>query len=243
MSSQLKDARRRMFLAASAVGIGTLAHAADKTESDQSVANALFEDNGVPYIGITEDGPLYPPGDIPWLSDLTAATRGSEARAIGQTLYLFGRILDRGGRPLENATMEIWQTDHNGTYLHPRGWDQDKLDPNFGYFAKVRTNDEGFYFFKTIRPRWHALFGALPRAAHIHMKMRHLDHGVLTTEAYFQNASHAEIAPTDKVFLNRPGWVRNRIVLEEQAPGKFPHLDVTFEGDAICCNYDLAFLL
>jgi hypothetical protein len=52
-----------------------------------------------------------------------------------------------------------------------------------------------------------------------------------------------QIAPTDKVFLSRPGWVRDRIVLEEQAPGKFPHLDVTFEDAAICCNYDLAFLL
>jgi hypothetical protein len=74
-------------------------------------------------------------------------------------------------------------------------------------------------------------------------KMRYLDHGVLTTEAYFQNASHEQIAPTDKVFLGRPGWVRDRIVLEEQAPAKFPHLDVTFEDAAICCNYDLAFLL
>ncbi|MFT5351897.1 MAG: protocatechuate 3,4-dioxygenase beta subunit, partial [Gammaproteobacteria bacterium] len=199
--------------------------------------------------GMTEDGPLYPPEEIPWLHDLT--TMGSNgARAKGTTLYLFGTILSRQGRPLNNATVEIWHTDINGNYRHPRGWGQDQLDPNFAYFGKVRTNEEGFYLFKTIRPRWYHLSGLpgsehkdLPRAAHIHVKMRHRDHGVLTTEAYFDNASHAEIAPKDLVFLSRPKRVREQILLTENAAKDYRHLDVEFEAKAICCRYDLAFLL
>ena len=66
---------------------------------------------------------------------------------------------------------------------------------------------------------------------------------MLTTEAYFQNASHEEIAPKDRVFLSRPKWVRDRIVLAEQSPEEFQDLNIGFDNDAICCKYDLAFLL
>ena len=141
-----------------------------------------------------------------------------------------------------NATVEIWQTDFNGNYRHPRGWGQDQLDPHFGYFGKVKTDARGFYFFKTIRSRWYSLFGAR-RAAHIHIKMRHLEHGVLTTEAYFDNASHHEIAPKDRVFLSRPKWVRDRILVPEGSPTKYRDLGFAFEENSICCRYDLGFLL
>ncbi len=241
-------ARRRVLLsaigAAGALGFARHPRSAVAAEAEGSVVQDLFDPNntGIPYIGLTEDGPLYPPGGIDWLSDLTSDNDGGR-RAQGQTLYLFGRILDRRGFPLKDASVEIWQTDFNGNYRHPRGWNQDQLDLNFGYFGKVRTNGDGFYLFKTIRPRWYTLFGQLPRAAHIHMKMRHIEHGVLTTEAYFQNASHEEIAPKDRVFLSRPKWVRDRIVLAEQSPEEFQDLNIGFDNDAICCKYDLAFLL
>ena len=235
---------RRLFLqrlagAGAAVSLTGTAQAQNK---DKGRLASILPDNGVPYIGITEDGPLYPPGNIEFVNDLTR-TRTCGSAAEGQVLYLFGTIMDRKGQALPNAEVEIWQTDHHGRYLHPRGWEQDQLDPNFGYFGKVRTDENGFYWFKTVRPRWYMLFGKMKRAAHIHMKMRHLEHGVLTTEAYFANAAHEEVAPTDKVFLSRPGWVREKIVLEEGSPANFAGLDMEFEADAICCRYDLAFLL
>ena len=108
----------------------------------------------------------------------------------------------------------------------------------------------GFYMFKTIRPRWYFLTGlpgsdhrGIPRAAHIHIKIRHRDHGVLTTEAYFDNASHAEVAPKDLVFLSRPKRVRDIILLSENKAADYPNLDVEFDTGAICCRYDMAFLL
>lgn len=213
-----------------------------------SLPGILHADEKIPYIGMTEDGPLYPPQEIPWLNDLT--TNGAGGVAQGIKLYLFGSILTRTGRPLKNATVEIWQTDFNGVYLHPRGWDQDNLDPNFAYFAKTKTNEHGFYMFKTIRPRWYYLKGfpdtplkGIPRAAHVHMKIRHREHGVVTTEAYFDNESHEEISPIDRVFLSRPKHVRDVILLTENKPADFRHLDVDFDKDAICCRYDMAFLL
>jgi len=73
--------------------------------------------------------------------------------------------------------------------------------------------------------------------------MRHIDHGVLTTEAYFDNASHEEIAPTDLAFLSRPKYVRDRILLSENSALDYSDLGFEFEEDAICCRYVLAFLL
>lgn len=246
-NSQSRKFSRRQIISsalttAGLLGIGPLSHVANAAEENPSILKELFgADSKIPYIGLTEDGPLYPPGGIDWLGDLTRARNGSQ-QAQGQILYLFGHVLDSKGTPLSNASVEIWQTDFNGNYLHPRGWSQDELDPNFGYFGKVRTNADGFYLFKTIRPRWYSLFGT-PRAAHIHLKMRHMDHGVLTTETYFENASHEEIAPKDRVFLSRPKWVRDRIVLPEESPDKYRDLNVEFEPGALCCKYDLAFLL
>ena len=212
-------------------------------------ADAVHSNGEIPFIGLTEDGPLYPPVEIPWDDDLTrSGSTGGVAQ--GTTLYLFGRILSRQGSPVKNTVVEIWQTDFNGNYLHPKAWSQDELDPNFGYFGKVRTNAEGFYLFKTIRPRWYLLKGlpgtpegGLPRAAHIHMKMKHIEHGVQTTEAYFDNTSHEEIAPIDEVFLSRPKSIRDRILLAENSPNDYRELGFEFEDDAICCRYDLAFLL
>ena len=255
MAEQDNMIPRRRFIRSIAHTAGGLAGLAALPASAQSSAGGPGEDQPgtagtleLPYIGMTEDGPLYPPVEIPWNSDLTTTGNGGKAR--GRVLYLFGVIYSRNGRPLENATVEIWHTDYNGNYKHPRGWGQDKLDPNFGYFARVRTNSEGFYLFRTIRPRWYELQGLpgtghsiIPRAAHIHMKMRHESHGVLTTEAYFDNQSHAEVAPRDRVFLSRPRAVRDRIVLAENSPKDYASMGLELEQDAICCRYDLAFLL
>ena len=236
---------RRRFILSTVAATGAISLPsqliANNEKDGKSLTETIFNDDSIPYIGMTEDGPLYPPEGIPWLNDLTDVTKSGK-RAKGETLYLFGRILDKKGTPLPNASVEIWQTDFNGNYKHPRGWGQNKLDPNFGYFGKVRTNSEGFYLFKTIRPRWYSLFG-FPRAAHIHLKMRHKDHGVLTTETYFENTSHEEIAPKDQVFLSRSKWVRDRIVLPEDSPDQFRSLGIEFEKGSICCQYDLAFIL
>ena len=255
MKKYITPITRRNFLGKTAgtAGMLTLAGLSTKiamAESDTTKNDDfIYGKEDIPFIGMTEDGPLYPPMEIPWVSDLTTKGIGND-RAKGITLYLFGRILSRQGQPLENAVVEIWHTDIKGNYKHPRGWGQDDLDPNFGYFGKVRTNKEGYYFFKTIRPRWYFLSGlpgsdhkGIPRAAHIHIKMRHIDHGVLTTEAYFDNASHEEIAPTDLVFLSRPKYVRDRILLSENSAKDYSDLGFEFEEDAICCRYDLAFLL
>src|ERR671914_476837 len=56
-------------------------------------------------------GPFYPvtfPSDAD--NDLVIL-RGSEARAEGTVTHVMGRVLGLDGRPIQGATVEIWQCD------------------------------------------------------------------------------------------------------------------------------------
>ena len=190
-------------------------------------------------IVMTDDGPLYPPTAIPWLSDLTQLP-GRSGRPEGQLLYLFGRIRDHQCRPVSGASVEIWQADNSGNYKHPRGGPANQLDLNFGYFGRVRTGEDGSYLFKTIVPSAYSL-GDIRRAAHIHLKMRSLTHGVLTTEMYFEGDEDERIRSIDPVFSSRRKETRHRLIVPTENPEAYPDLKLDFEKDAVCCQYDLAF--
>lgn len=234
---------RRQFINVTAASSGLYAMTGlpnlvlGETPQDVGLRNAPRRDKaGVPYIGMTDEGPFYPPVEIPWLKDFTAVGSG---KPDGEIMYLFGRILDSSGRPIEAATVEIWHADNGGRYRHPRAPEQDSLDPNFGYFGKVKTARDGTYLFKTIVPRWYNLLD-IRRANHVHLKMRHKEHGVLTTQMYFEGKDQDAIREQDRVFKAHPE--RERLIVPKENPEKYAELDMQFEEDAVCCKYDLAFL-
>jgi protocatechuate 3,4-dioxygenase beta subunit len=156
----------------------------------------------------TEDGPLYPPEPIPRRADLT-----NGGKAKGELLILMGVIHDHRRTPVSGAIVEIWQSDNNGYYDHPRArgsdaldeyWkiERSDLDPNFSYFGSVETDTNGVYWFQTIIPLSYRVFG-FDRAAHIHMKVRSINHGVLTTEVYFPGDDEKANRDGDRVFQSR----------------------------------------
>src|SRR6478609_3390130 len=72
------------------------------------------------------EGPFYPdklPLDTD--NDLIVINDGLTP-AVGTITYLSGKILDAKGNPIRNATVEIWQCDHGGAYLHSRTGNADK---------------------------------------------------------------------------------------------------------------------
>jgi len=195
----------------------------------------------VPYVTLTEDGPAYPPAEIPWLSDFTAVG-GKGNLPEGQLVYLFGQILDAKGRPIPGSVVEIWQADTHGTYKHPTWPGQKNLDPNFGYFGKVKTGQDGSYMFKTIIPRPYTILG-ITRAPHIHLKMKHANHGVLTTSLYFEGKEDDQIREKDVVWQSAPKPTRDHLIMARQSPKKFADLNIAFEENAVCCKSNLAFLM
>ena len=97
------------------------------------------------------EGPFYPlelPPDTDW--DLLRLA-GSARQALGTVTYVGGRLLDRGGRPVTGARVEIWQCDARGRYRHP-GDALGPRDEGFQGFGRVVTDADGFYRFRTIRP-------------------------------------------------------------------------------------------
>jgi protocatechuate 3,4-dioxygenase beta subunit len=124
------------------------------------------------------EGPFYPktfPADRDF--DLTQVL-GRAAGAQGTRLYLSGRLFTRDGKPLGNATVELWQCDVHGRYHHV-GDDGVPRDDNFQGYGVATTDAEGRYAFKTIRP---VPYGGRP--PHLHLRVRAGGGPVLTTQIY-----------------------------------------------------------
>jgi len=79
------------------------------------------------------------------------------------------------------------------------------------------------------------------RANHIHVKVRHKDHGVLATEMYFAGKDQDKIREKDHVFKRRRNG--DRLIVPQENVTKYSDLGIQFDDKAVCCRFDLAFLL
>ena len=124
-------------------------------------------------------GPFYPtsfPSDVD--EDLVVL-RGAEARAEGVVTHLTGKVLGLDGRPIPNATIEIWQCDARGRYLHPGDTGSRPRDTAFQGYGRSRAGEDGSYRFRTIRPV------AYPgRTPHIHVAVAAPGRRTLVTQMY-----------------------------------------------------------
>lgn len=109
-------------------------------------------------------GPFYPTSrPLDQDADLTVV-RGRQGRPRGQVIEVIGRVLDPEGKPLANASIDLWQANADGRYAHPRDTSSAPLDPEFQGSARFNADGEGRYRFRTIRP------GRYPgRVRHIHL--------------------------------------------------------------------------
>lgn len=125
-------------------------------------------------------GPFYPV-ELPLDSDNDLVRVAGRSRpAEGIVTHIFGEVLDRGGRPLRGARVEIWQCDARGRYHHPadRGG---RADPDFQGFGAMTTGTDAAFRFRTIRPV------AYPgRAPHIHFAIRASGMAPFTTQMYME---------------------------------------------------------
>ena len=128
------------------------------------------------------EGPFYPDklpldtdNDLLILNDALTS-------AVGEVTYLSGRILNPSGEPVRNATVEIWQCDASGVYIHSKsGGPSAKRDANFQGFGRFITGSTGEYLFRTIKP-----VPYVPRTPHIHFKVKARGKELLTTQCYIK---------------------------------------------------------
>jgi len=162
-------------------------------------------------------GPFYPtPLPLERDADLTMV-KGARERASGQVIQVTGRVLDRDGKPIRRASIELWQANSHGRYDHPRDINPAPLDPNFQGYARLETDDDGRYRFKTIKPGAYPMNPMNPgavRTPHIHFdvvgKRRHL-----VTQMYFPGES---LNAGDRIFAAL-GTQRDAAVATALAPG------------------------
>jgi len=149
------------------------------------------------------EGPYYPvdkPADRD--NDLTVM-EGATGVPAGHILQFSGRVHDAVGMPIENAVVEIWQTDANGIYLHPRDPQTAQRDPNFQFYGEAVTAVDGSYRFRTVLPGHYE-----PRPRHIHVKLKRDEEELLTTQIYFDGDPSLE---ADGIFLG--GGAQNEYLL------------------------------
>ncbi|NNE23084.1 MAG: protocatechuate 3,4-dioxygenase [Rhizobiales bacterium] len=129
------------------------------------------------------EGPFYPREQDLFAdrdNDLVKI-RDRVIEAGGEILYFRGIVKDTKGHRLSGARVEIWQCDANGRYLH--GADKasgTERDGGFQGFGSTRTDADGRFSFRTIKPVSYP-----GRTPHIHAKFFHpVSNNVLTTQYY-----------------------------------------------------------
>lgn len=170
-------------------------------------------------------GPFYPaqkPADSD--ADLTMV-QGRSQRAAGTLLYTSGRVLDLDGRPLANASVEMWQANAFGRYHHPGDSDASgKLDPNFQAYARLVTDAEGRYRIKTVKP---PPYGG--RTPHLHYIVAS-GRARLTTQMFFDGDPGNE-----RDFLYRSLSTADK----RAATGQFGERTAGMEADAVVTVWDI----
>lgn len=129
-------------------------------------------------------GPFYPmmkPLDQD--ADLTRV-RGKRGRAQGDPIHVMGRVLDRKGEPVRGARLEVWQANAAGRYDHPSDTNPARLDPNFQGYCAIKTDADGRYRFKSIKPGGYPIGPGVTRPPHIHFEV-HGQRDRLVTQMYF----------------------------------------------------------
>jgi protocatechuate 3,4-dioxygenase beta subunit len=119
-------------------------------------------------------GPFYPAIKTPDLSGDLTRVSGRSGRAAGQILNVMGRVLNIKGEPVRGAKLEVWQANSYGRYVHLADRNPAPLDPNFEGFALLKTDIDGRYEFKTVKPGAYPVGPFAPdvmRPPHIHFRL------------------------------------------------------------------------
>jgi len=199
--------RQEFILLSDTLGVSvlviTLNHPADEGSAESTVL-----------------GPFYWEGapDLPLGSDLAQGV-------IGEPTFYAGRVLTVDGRPLANALLDIWSGDGEGNY-------DMQIPGELGMKARgrIRTDAEGRYWFRSIRPTFYPVptdgpvgrmlrrMGRHPyRPGHIHMIVSATGFAPVTTHLFVSNSDYLD---SDAVFGMKESLVAQ---FERHPPGVGPY--------------------
>jgi catechol 1,2-dioxygenase len=156
----------------------------------------------------------------------------------GEELYIRGRVVGLDGKPIEGATLDIWQASPEGLYENQ---DPDQTDYNLR--GVQVTGPDGCYLFHSMRPAGYPVptFGPAGdllkaqkrtpmRPAHVHFIVSAPGHKTLITQIF----TDTDEAMAQDVVFGAKKQICADLVLHEEAHPDFPQAEPPFYS----CSYD-----
>lgn len=143
-------------------------------------------------------GPVFGQNDLGTLDHDLIRNYAQSGDPVGERIIVHGRVLDENARPVPETLVEIWQANAGGRYRHKKDSYLAPIDPNFGGCGRTLTDQDGYYFFRTVKP------GAYPwrnmvnnwRPAHIHFSVFGASFSQrLITQLYFEGDPLIPLCP------------------------------------------------
>ncbi|MBO0346140.1 protocatechuate 3,4-dioxygenase subunit beta [Roseibium sp. CAU 1637] len=146
-------------------------------------------------------GPMFNHNELGPLDNDMISNYAQDGEPIGQRIIVHGRVLDENGNGVPNTLVEAWQANAGGRYRHKKDVYLAPIDPNFGGCGRCLSDDNGYYFFRTIKPGpypWRNYVNSW-RPAHIHLSVFGPSFSQrLITQMYFEGDPLIDICPIVK---------------------------------------------
>ena len=149
-------------------------------------------------------GPMFSPDELgPTTMTFCATTRKTGSRSASRSSSTAMCSTATAGR-FRDTLVEVWQANAGGRYRHRNDTYIAPIDPNFGGCGRMITDENGHYFFRTVKP------GAYPfrncvnswRPAHIHFSVFGTGFAQrLITQMYFEGDP---LIPHDSIIATIP---------------------------------------
>ncbi|MFN4011544.1 MAG: protocatechuate 3,4-dioxygenase subunit beta [Pannonibacter sp.] len=169
-----------------------------KTSVTRSPQKALLSlEQGIGEI----TGPVFTADDLGPLDNDLILNYAKTGEPIGERIIVHGRVLDENGRGVPHTLVEFWQANAGGRYRHKKDTYLAPIDPNFGGCGRCLTDENGYYYFRTIKPGpypWRNYVNSW-RPAHIHFSIfgRSFTQRLIT-QMYFEGDPLIDVCPIVK---------------------------------------------
>ncbi|KDN67260.1 putative dioxygenase [Colletotrichum sublineola] len=177
------------------------------------ITNRVATKNGAPGTATAILGPF-------WRADTPVRANGStivlKCPDDGELVFMYGQVTcSNTGKPLANASVDVWQASTNGKPIHGLYEQQDADQPEHNLRGKFVTDEEGRYAFYCLRPTPYPVPGDGPagklldllhrhhyRPAHIHLIVQAEGFRSVTTQIFDDDSDYLD---NDSVFAVKDG--------------------------------------
>ncbi|MDB5936958.1 MAG: intradiol ring-cleavage dioxygenase [Massilia sp.] len=177
------DTHNEVILCADVLGLSTLVALRNNPQDDGQSARALL-------------GPFWRLN----APDCAAGDSIARVDTPGASMLVSGQVRDIDGQSLADVLVDVWQASPMGLYEN-----QDPGQESMNLRGKFRTDADGRYHFRTVRPAGypvptHGPVGVMLaaqqrhpyRPAHIHFMVSHPGHKTLITQVFSDDSEHLE---------------------------------------------------